>query len=235
MKTKDNNDNKFFVQEILDVTLSTIITKQIFSVIKSSDKISVNQVIKLFAIMSLNEVRKAIMLIIQKIIGFISDNYSNVLEYLNKYVLHNFIFTFIVKLIRSILDKFKRSVENPVNSTSIQLTYNLPFMQALVQHVKLNGKYEVLPSKNITIKNKEKILYNEVWTNISIGFENTLINVENLNLAFEEVKTTKNLIHVNSLKNGNNTIKFNVFSNMISTRDLAPTFISFVKYINSLK
>ena len=72
--------NNFSSQDVLNMALGTFISKQMISILKSSGSISIPQILKLFAIMSLDEIRISFMQMVKKIFGIFGENYLIILQ-----------------------------------------------------------------------------------------------------------------------------------------------------------
>jgi len=99
-------------------------------------------------------------------------------------------------------------------------------MQILTEHIKKykntqcekRTSFNIVPNHKITIENVESITVNELWSDIEINYENTVINIEkDLEIAFNTCKKQKKMTGYSSA----NTPKINL-SEVLTLSDFIP-------------
>lgn len=83
------NPNTFDSHNIINMALTGMISEQLFSVLKSQEGLTFNKIIKLLAITSIDEVRKALMICIKKLFSLFGDNYVVIFQHIHKHIISN--------------------------------------------------------------------------------------------------------------------------------------------------
>jgi hypothetical protein len=240
-------NKNFSSQDVLNMALGTLISKQMITILKSSKSISLSQIFKLFAIMSLDEIRIGFMNLIKKIFGIIGSNYLTILRYIDKYILKNI----FVRMFKNLLNIFIKwglkpllvigyDQEPPVNRINIKFTPTLDFMKNFIKYVRPEN-YTIAPTHNIKLQVGNVLTYKQTWLNIKTIYDGISLNLcSNLSLTFEKVNNNVNLIKF-SVKNANpkNTtepshkIELELSSEDCEESELYQKFNNFIFYINS--
>lgn len=198
-------NNVFDSHSIINMALMTMISEQMSSILKSSDGLTINKITKMLAIMSMDEIRKSVMTFIKKFFDLITTNHVVILEWLNKYIIHNVVFSHVFSIIKYLVslvytpqivaepvESISTELIKPSNSINVEVEAILPFMQILIEYIKKNRastSYKIMNDHSIVIENLEKIVLNEKWTDVNINFEDVNINIGSvLNLSFERIK-----------------------------------------------
>ena len=203
--------------QILNMTMTNVITEQMIKIVKSTTGLTFGKICKLFAIMSLDEIRKTIMNMIKHLFTYISTNHLSIIEWINKNILQNTFIICIKQITNYITSLFVHPVKKLVlaentnniivvqpkeNKININLTPNITFIQILIEHIKKYKNtqcekrtlFNITPIHEITIENVENITVSEIWSDIEINYENTVINIENdLNVVFNAYKKEKKI------------------------------------------
>jgi hypothetical protein len=200
-----HQNSVFDSHNIINMALMTMISEQMTSILKSSDGLTINKITKMLAIMSMDEIRKSVMTFIKKFFDLITTNHVVILEWINKYLINNIIFSHIINFFKYIIS-FVYTTSGVVedmtlipdkiiklpNSIDVEVEAILPFMQILIEYIKKNknlATYKIINEHSIVIENLEKIVLNEKWTDININYEDVNININSiLNLSFERIK-----------------------------------------------
>lgn len=227
--------------QILNMTMTNVISEQMIKIVKSTTGLTFGKICKLFAIMSLDEIRKSIMNMIKHLFTYISTNHLSIIEWINKNILQNTFVICIKQITNYITSLFAHPVkklvltENTNNSIVIQptenkininLTPSITFIQILIEHIKKYKNtqcekrtlFNIVPIHKITIENVENIILGELWSDIEINYENTVINIENdLNVVFNAHKKGKKISEYSST----NTHKI-ILTDVMTLSDFVP-------------
>ena len=104
--------------QILNMTMTNIVTEHMIKIIKSASGLTFGKICQLFAIMSLDEIRKAIMSMIKQLFTYIGANHLSILEWINKNILQNTFIVCIKQIINYIASFFMRQVQIPIKLQS---------------------------------------------------------------------------------------------------------------------
>ncbi len=239
--------NNFSSQDVLNMALGTFISKQMISILKSSGSISISQILKLFAIMSLDEIRISFMAMVKKIFGIFGENYLIILQYIDKYILKNilvrtfrYLINFLLKWGLKPLLGISNEEKKNICVINVKFTPTLDFMKKFIKYVK-PANYNIAPTHNIKLQEGNILTYKQTWLNIKISYDSMdLILCSNLALTFEktddEIKLIKFNIKSQNMKNNceiNHKIELNLCSESNNETELYEKFNNFIFYINN--
>lgn len=219
-------------QDVLNMALGTFISKQMLSILKSSESINFSQIFKLIIIMSLDEVRYGFMNLIKQIFGIIRNNYLIILQYIDKYILKNIFirtFKYIVNYI------FKSNIFKNIKKyqISINLTPTLNFMEKFINYVKREN-YKILPNYKINLLENGMIQYTQIWSDIKIFYENIYIIINSeLSFTFEKKNEEIKLINFSIYEDNKTELEIDLISNISDEITIYKTFSSFIEKINN--
>ena len=164
--------NNFSSQDVLNMALGTFISKQMISILKSSGSISVSQILKLFAIMSLDEIRISFMQMVKKIFGIFGENYLIILQYIDKYILKNilvrtfrYLINFLLKWGLKPLLGITNEEKKNIYEINVKFTPTLDFMKKFIKYIKPEN-YIIAPTHNIKLQEGNVLTYKQTWLNI---------------------------------------------------------------------
>jgi len=99
--------------QILNMTMSNVITEQMIKIVKSTSGLTFGKICELFAIMSLDEIRKTIMSMIKRLFTHVSTNHLSILEWINKNILQNTFVICIKRITNYFTSLFARPIKKP--------------------------------------------------------------------------------------------------------------------------
>lgn len=217
----------FDPHNIMNMALTTMISEQLFSVLKSQEGLTFQKILKLLAITSIDEVRKAIMSCIKKLFVLFGENYIVIFKHIDKYIIRNIFVTTIYKVYLYIKNKLFPSTlhindslaiiqdtiiksESCDKNVNIQLNLEESFVCSLFNYIKSNKTtthYNINDEKEFILINNQKFTIREVWNDITIVYESIviyfdtplIINYNNVNgkVVFESFDTKKKNIRQN--------------------------------------
>jgi hypothetical protein len=219
-------NSSFDAHQMINMTLASMISKQMMTILNGPDGIGINKIMKLFAIMSLDQIRQGIMTIIKKIFSLIGDKYPLIFMYINKNIFNSIVVITLKNMIYQSIKLFKSYVwpttikpvelieyivlhDTPIiNSIQIEINTTLSFVEILINHINNNTQsiinktlYQTSSTKKIKIESHAKIIISESWYNININFEDVNIIVDSeIQLCFEK---KKNKLILNNFKINN--------------------------------
>ena len=216
------------MHQYLNMMMSNMIFKQMSSVFDTDNvKLSGANILKLFAIMSMDEIRKILMSAIKSIFKYFGDNYIGVLQWINNNIFQNFFVKLLIKIFNKFISLFKGKQQQvlytlpdiePTNYIIIQMKPNIEFLDSLIKYVKLNDNcsYLVSNNKHLELPDLKNITVKETWTNITVNYQDTEISINQpLEFVFA---TSKNSIKLkeNIFKSGfNPSLTYNRLSDII--------------------
>jgi hypothetical protein len=230
-------------QDVLNMALGTFISKQMISILKSSKSISASQIIKLFAILSLDEIRISFMDLIKKIFGILGSNYLTILWYIDKYILKNIVvrtFRYLINFLLKWGIKPILGIKNDDYKINVKFTPTLDFMKKFIKYIKPEN-YTIAPTHNIKLQDGNIITYKQTWLNIKIIHDNVNFNIiSKMTLTFEKVDSNINLIKFNiknekskSILDNNHKIELELVSTMYNENKLYQVFNNFIFFISN--
>ena len=241
-----HSNNNYSSQDVLNMALGTFISKQMISILKSSKSISASQIIKLFAILSLDEIRISFMGLIKKLFGILGANYLTILWYIDKYILKNIVvrtFRYLINLLLKWGIKPMLGIKNDEEMYKINVKFKptLDFMKKFIKYIKPEN-YTIAPTHNIKLREGNIITYKQTWLNIKIFHDDVNFNIiSRMKITFEKNNTDINLIKFNiknekSKNNFENThkIELELLSSIHNENILYQKFNNFIFYITSL-
>jgi ATP-dependent 26S proteasome regulatory subunit len=199
---------------MISVMMTNMISDQMLSVMKSQNGISIYNILKLLAMMSMNELRKICMTILTKTGTFIQENYMNIFDWIKRFLFLNNLFK-IAGLFKNkketaiIEDNTEIIPTTPHKKTNVILIHiepTLSFMQTLINYIKTssNVTVDIRNEKQIKMENIEKKLIVEHWSNINIKYNELNILIDSqLELKFYSKKNKMILSSENTFKNEN--------------------------------
>jgi ATP-dependent 26S proteasome regulatory subunit len=146
------------VHSILNFTMTGMVTKELMNILNSGDTLNSRKIIKLFAIMSLDELRKIIMTSIKKISSLLCENYLSIIKWINENIINNFVFKIMIHAIKFIIKK---------------ITFITDKIKTIIYHKK---NISLLPVENITTLPVENITSLSTEIDINKSFMKILIN-----------------------------------------------------------
>lgn len=196
--------------QYLNILMSNMVFKQITSILETDNgKIFTGKnILKLFALMSLDEIRKISMSIIKSIFNYVSENYFKVFKWINDNIFHNYFIKLIFNIFSKFFKLFKKKEKALVlpelnveifNSLNVKMKSNNEFFDSLIKYVKNNEtcSYLVSNTKHFELQDLKNIITKETWSNIKIGFQDVNIHINN-SLTLEFV-SNKNSIKLKSM------------------------------------
>jgi hypothetical protein len=233
----------YYSQDVLNMALGSFISKQMISILRSSKSISVSQILKLFAILSLDEIRISFMSLIKQLFSIFGNKYLIILQYIDKYILKNifvrtfrYLINFLLKWgIKPILG-IKNDDNNKIN---IKFTPTIEFMKKFITYIKPEN-YDILPTHNIKLYSENIITYKQTWINIKIEYLSIKFNIlSKLALTFEQKDNNITLLNFN-IKNEkfksnelNHKIEMEICSSKYSHHELYQKFNEFIFFITN--
>ena len=202
------------MHQYLNILMSNMVFKQMTSILESDNKtiLTGKNILKLFALMSLDEIRKIFMSAIKSIFKYVSENYLKVFEWINNNIFQNYFIKLLLNIFNKFIKLFKKK-KNPLvlpelnvetcNSVNVKMKSNNEFFDSLIKYVKNNEtcSYLVSNTKNLELQDLKSIITKETWSNIKIEFQDVNIHINN-SLILEFV-SNKNSIKLKSmLRNG---------------------------------
>lgn len=235
----------YYSQEVLNMALGSFISKQMISILKSSNSISISQILKLFAILSLDEIRISFMGLVKQLFGILGENYLTILQYIDKYILKNifvrsfrYLLNFLLKWgIKPMLGIKNDDINNKIN---IKFTPTIEFMKKFITYVKPEN-YEVMPTHNIKLQESDIIIYKQTWQNVKIEYKFIKFKIlSKLALTFERKNNKNTLLNFNikneKSKNNevNHKIEMELYSPTLCQYELYNTFNDFIFFITNI-
>jgi signal recognition particle GTPase len=186
--------SSFDPHNIMNMALTSMISEQLFSVLKSQEGLTFQKIVKLLAITSIDEVRKALMICIKKLFTLFGENYILIFKYIDKYIIRNIFVTTIYNLYRYIKRKIfpkeklicpeVSEIEHvcveitPLHTTNIRIKLEKSFVASLFNYVNSNkstAHYEKTKGKEFTLINNQKFTISEIWSRLIIQYESILM------------------------------------------------------------
>ena len=215
----------FDPHNIMNIALTGMISEQLFSVLKSQEGLTFQKILKLLAITSIDEVRKALMSCIKKIFVLFGENYVVIFKHIDKYIIRNILVTTIYNMYLYIKHKLfpptkhmndclvniqEAIIEDELCDKNINIQLNLEesFVCSLFNYIKSNKtttRYKISDEKEFILINNQKFTIREIWNDISIDYESVviyfdttlIINYNNVNgkVVFESFDTQKKILN----------------------------------------
>lgn len=215
----------FDPHNIMNIALTGMISEQLFSVLKSQEGLTFQKILKLLAITSIDEVRKALMSCIKKLFVLFGENYIVIFKHIDKYIIRNIFVTTIYNMYLYIKHKLfpptKYMNDSLVNiqetiiedelcdkNINIQLNLEESFVCSLFNYIKSNKTtthYKINDEKEFILINNQKFTIREIWNDISIDYDSVviyfdiplIINYNNVNgkVVFESFDTQKKILN----------------------------------------
>jgi hypothetical protein len=180
---------------IINMALTSMISEQLFSVLKSSEGLTFQKIVKLLAITSIDEIRKVLMIGIKKLFSIFGENYVIIFNNINKYIIHNIFITTLYRIVYYIknklsptihlkdekinIDYFDTQCEEQINNiVSYDIILEPNFMSSLFNYVNCNKSstnYILSDRNKITLINNQKLTISEIWTDLTIEYQSTKI------------------------------------------------------------
>jgi hypothetical protein len=222
-------------QDVLNMVLGTFISKHMISILKSPNSLSTSQIIKMIAILSLDEIRISFMGIIKRCFGIIGENYLNILWYIDKYILKNVFvksFRYILNFILKWSIKPLLGLNNDkIYKINIKFTPTIHFMKRFLYYITPTD-YIILPNHHIKMIEKNIITFKQTWLNVNTQYENINISIlSNLNLTFLKTNNHIELLDFN-VKN-NHKLELELTSTICNETELYKKFDDFIFYIDN--
>jgi ATP-dependent 26S proteasome regulatory subunit len=200
--------------QYLNILMSNMVFKQMTSILESDNKtiLTGKNILKLFALMSLDEIRKIFMSAIKSIFKYVSENYLKVFEWINNNIFQNYFIKLLFNIFNKFMKLFKKKEKTLVlpelnvstfNSLNVKMKSNNEFFDSLIKYVKNNEtcSYLVSNTKHFELKDLKNIITKETWSNIKIEFQDVNIHINNsLILEFTSNKNSTKLKSM--LRNG---------------------------------
>jgi hypothetical protein len=194
--------------QYMNIMMSNMIFKHMSSVFDSNTKLTGGNLLKLLAIMSLDEIRKIFMSTLKSIFNYTSENYIKVFEWINNNIFHNYFIKLLLNVFNKMIMLFKKKEKpirviqsyNKINTIGIELTPNVQFMDSFIKYIKTtdNCSYNILNQKKLEISNLKSQIITETWNNVEINYNDVKINIyQPIENIFE---ITKNTVKMNSYK-----------------------------------
>ena len=215
--------------QYLNILMSNMVFKQITSILETDNgKIFTGKnILKLFALMSLDEIRKIFMSAIKILFKYVSENYLRVFEWINNNIFQNYFIKLLLNIFNKIMKLFKKK-EKPLvlpelnilnlNSLNIKMKSNNEFFDSLIKYVKNNEScyYLVSNSKNLELQDLKNIITKETWSNIKIEYQDIYIHINN-SLILEFISNKNSTKLKSMLENGfiDTSIEYNSLIDLI--------------------
>jgi SpoVK/Ycf46/Vps4 family AAA+-type ATPase len=227
--------------QIMTVTMTNMISEQILSILRSSEGLDASKVFKLFAMMSMNEIRKVFMSMISKFGIFIETHSGSIFMWLN-YICKNFkyVFRFVYYCCNFLRPKKQPNIllednivvkESQLEVLTINIDPTLPFMQTFTNYISTNPNitFQINDERNICMENIEKNSITETWHNININYNQIDISIDSsLLLTFEEKKGKRVLTEYNNINNNIDITNAKYLSDLIPNNKLKKLIQQFV-------
>ena len=196
-----HNGSTIDTHQYMNIMMSNMIFKHMSSVFDSNTSLTGGNILKLLAIMSLDEIRKIFMSTIKSIFSYTSENYIKVFEWINNNIFQNYFIKLLLNIFNKIVMLFKKKEEhisiiqpyNKINNVHIELTPNVQFMDSLIKYIKTNDEcsYNIINHKKLEISNLKTQIMKEIWNNIVINYNDVKINIyQPIENIFEITKST---------------------------------------------
>jgi len=200
--------------QYLNILMSNMVFKQMTSILESDNKtiLTGKNILKLFALMSLDEIRKIFMSAIKSIFKYVSENYLKVFEWINNNIFQNYFIKLLFNIFNKFMKLFKKKEKTLVlpelnvstcNSLNVKMKSNNEFFDSLIKYVKNNEtcSYLVSNTKHFELQDLKNIITKETWSNIKIWLQDVNIHINNsLILEFTSNKNSTKLKSM--LRNG---------------------------------
>jgi SpoVK/Ycf46/Vps4 family AAA+-type ATPase len=191
--------------QYMNLMMSNMIFKQMSSILNSNTKLTASNIVKLLAIMSLDEIRKVFMDAIKNIFNYIKENYGKVFEWINQNIFHNYFIEGIIKIFKKIIGKPPKKeipseyFEYEIPKTTcvnISMKLNVEFFDSLIKYIKNNRQcsFNISNNKEVELVDLKNTVIKETWSNIKIMYQDVEIYINNsLNLEFINSKNSMKL------------------------------------------
>ena len=246
--SKDNSiiapSSNYNSQDILNIILGTFISKQMITILRSSESISTSQIFKLIAILYLDEIRINFMKMIKKIFGMLGENYLTILQYIDKYILKNIVvrtFKYLINYFFEYTFKPFFGIKNKIikkrKEITIKFIPTLNFMKKFIKYIKPEN-YTIDCTHNVKLQENNTIIHKQTWLNIKTIYNTININLSsNLILTFEKLTSDIKLIKYNTNESEVNLseteIELVLNSDKYNETELYENFNDFIDKINS--
>ena len=181
-----NNYANFDSTAIINMAMGSMISNQMTSLLNSTEGFSINKIIKLLTVMSIDEIKKNLLEWFKKFLAFMQSKSVSTYIYLNQ-IMTDYTYTHKKDKITCITD-----IGPPpaiINNITVKFEPSLEFMKLMMQHIKTNGQYKKTNVYIMNIENFDKTMTAEVWYDIIVPFEDVVLCIDHvLNFTFEEVK-----------------------------------------------
>lgn len=247
--SKDNSiiapSSNYNSQDILNIILGTFISKQMITILRSSESISTSQIFKLIAILYLDEIRINFMKMIKKIFGMLGENYLTILQYIDKYILKNIVvrtFKYLINYFFEYAFKPFFGIKNKIIKKKKEITIKfiptLNFMKKFIKYIKPEN-YTIDCIHNVKLQENNTIIHKQTWLNIKTIYNTININLSsNLILTFEKLTSDVNLIKYNTTDSEVNLLETEIElvlnSDKYNEIELYENFNDFIDKINSI-
>jgi len=226
--------------QYLNILMSNMVFKQITSILETDNgKIFTGKnILKLFALMSLDEIRKNLMSAIKSIFKNVNENYLKVFEWINNNIFQNYFLKLIFNIFSKFVKLFKKQ-EKPLllsefnlgifNSLNVKMKSNNEFFDSLIKYVKNNEScsYLVSNTKNLELQDLKNIVTKETWSNIKIEYQD--INIHISNSLILEFVTNKNSSKLKSIQRNSfidTSIEYDSIIDLIQDVELRNYFVN---------
>ena len=200
---------------------------------RNGGQLTISNICKMLAVMSLDEIRKLIFSGIKKLLDLIGIHNWKIIQWINDNIINNFVIRSIKYVINKILNIFNYNTPNryihdiiPMNDIiydnyknnnyiAVNLKYTISFMQILINYI-INNKecsYRKSYDKQIEIINLEKTNITEIWYMFDIKYKDIIITSSlPIQLIFEK---HLDKISLKTINNISNTINIKYFSDLL--------------------
>lgn len=207
-----SNNTKMYLDHVMAQEIMKISCK----VFESDNIFSLNNIIKIICLTSLDEIKSLFKSYLKYLLEYVKTNYHTIYKYMIssiKFIFGGFIcytYSLIKKFCQKITDKKQNEmIEGPISSPTFittEMKYDELFLKMLHKYIldnKNTCQYTIYNDNSVTIKNLEEFEYTEKWGNIRIEYDDYKIFLEKkINFTFTK-------------KNGENIIKGNSYDNKI--------------------